>query len=545
MKKSSHLILFFLLVNTVVFGQSYSELTLLASETNHGGTARIMGIGGANVALGGDISNAASNPAGLGYIRTKHFTFSPNYANNTVDADYFNTETVGTSSTKLSMGNLGVVFAFPSTDPRSDFKGGAFAISYNQLRNFDETLTYEGVNNINSIRDSYVERANNNISVDEFEDFFASNTFFNDLELAYATNSFLPVIFFQEVGNPSNQTTDIFSYGTARFENVRQTGAVTRTGSVGEWDFAYGANFNDKIYVGASLGIQTFRFEQERKFTEEAVENRFEFNSLTFNETLDVRGTGVNLEVGVNYRVSNYFRIGFSATTPTLIAVNELYEANMENVLNSRDIQVSAGLVQIEIPPNSVDTIFTFFEGDTLYTDFSQGSYFANTPVLENSYNIRTPYRLEFGLAGFIGKKGFISADVEYVGYKSAKLSNSDVEVVDNDFDFDNEIIKLTTRNAFNFRVGGEYRLNKFMLRAGFAHYASSFKDATFEQGRNFLSGGFGYKQKKWFLDFALVKQLENEFFYAPYSFADNIDTPQAQATQSLTTGTLTFGLNF
>ncbi len=137
---------------------------------------------------------------------------------------------------------------------------------------------------------------------------------------------------------------------------------------------------------------------------------------------------------------------------------------------------------------------------------------------MENSYNIRTPYRLEVGVAAFIGKQGFISADVEYVGYTSAKISNSDVPVVDNDFDFDNEINNLTTRNAFNFRVGGEHRLNKFMLRAGFAHYASPFKDTTFEQGRNFLSGGFGYKQKKWFLDFAVVKQFETEFFYSPYS---------------------------
>ncbi len=122
--------------------------------------------------------------------------------------------------------------------------------------------------------------------------------------------------------------------GQLPFESVRQSGAVVRSGSVGEWDFAYGANFNDKIYVGASLGIQTFRFEQERDFVEEAVENRFEFNSLNYTESLDLKGTGINLEVGVNYQISDYVRVGFSATTPTSISVNELYEASLESQFN-------------------------------------------------------------------------------------------------------------------------------------------------------------------------------------------------------------------
>jgi hypothetical protein len=152
---------------------------------------------------------------------------------------------------------------------------------------------------------------------------------------------------------------------------------------------------------------------------------------------------------------------------------------------------------------------------------------------------------LELGVAGFLGKFGFISADIEYVGYKSAKLSNSDVQVVNQGFEFDNETIKLIARNTFNFRLGSEFRLKKFRLRAGFSHYASSFKDATFKQGRNFLSGGVGYKRKKWFVDVALVKQLTNEFFYSPYSFASNINTPEAQVSQSLTTATLTLGVNF
>jgi len=46
---------------------TYVDDALLYSRLGPSGTARTLGIGGANVALGADFGNLTSNPAGLGF----------------------------------------------------------------------------------------------------------------------------------------------------------------------------------------------------------------------------------------------------------------------------------------------------------------------------------------------------------------------------------------------------------------------------------------------------------------------------------------------
>ena len=53
-----------------------------------GGTARAQAIGGAIVSLGGDISTATVNPAGLGLFKTNDFVFSPGLSFGNTKIDY-------------------------------------------------------------------------------------------------------------------------------------------------------------------------------------------------------------------------------------------------------------------------------------------------------------------------------------------------------------------------------------------------------------------------------------------------------------------------
>jgi hypothetical protein len=60
-----------ILTSLTVFLHSYSQEPIDAlrySMTGYGGTARARAIGGAIVALGGDISSASVNPAGLAFF---------------------------------------------------------------------------------------------------------------------------------------------------------------------------------------------------------------------------------------------------------------------------------------------------------------------------------------------------------------------------------------------------------------------------------------------------------------------------------------------
>ena len=69
------------------FGYYRDALIFSQSNTAFGSTARIQAIGGAQVALGGDLSSISSNPAGLGFfnrvslLSLHHWILSPQILN--------------------------------------------------------------------------------------------------------------------------------------------------------------------------------------------------------------------------------------------------------------------------------------------------------------------------------------------------------------------------------------------------------------------------------------------------------------------------------
>ena len=76
------------LIASMTFAQSYVESALLFSRTRPGGSARIQGMGGSQIALGGDYSVGLSNPAGLGMYNRSEVTFTPAYSTYDTEAEY-------------------------------------------------------------------------------------------------------------------------------------------------------------------------------------------------------------------------------------------------------------------------------------------------------------------------------------------------------------------------------------------------------------------------------------------------------------------------
>jgi hypothetical protein len=102
-----------------LMGQTYSELGGLFSRTRPGGTARIQGMGGAQISLGGDMSSAWSNPAGLGMFNRSEFSISPQFFNfNNKNGTYYSGSTQlsdghGDTRTGINIPALGLVFSWP------------------------------------------------------------------------------------------------------------------------------------------------------------------------------------------------------------------------------------------------------------------------------------------------------------------------------------------------------------------------------------------------------------------------------------------------
>lgn len=475
-------------------GQVFSENAITFGQHTFGGTARFQGIGGATTALGGDISNAANNPAGLGFIRKGYYTFTPSFDYSNADLSLFGESTTA-SRLNPNLNHIGLAI----TNGTGAGHKGTFAITFTRLNNFNKTFSYEGTNSDNSIVDFLLGQADLNI---QYNDLFDQADFgFVDL-FGLAYNNFLINPDYRDTActdNLGNIVPCEDTYSSFRFESVKQSETVETKGSQNEWDFAYGGHINNRIYLGGSIGIQTLRYEEVKTYREEAVAGQFEFEDLELVEELDLRGTGVNLEFGMIIRASDRIRFGITATSPTVIQMTDLYQARLSTNY-------------------ATDTLATFFQKDgfefeVVYDNVPRRN-FAETDILEAEYTIVTPYRLKGGASVFLGKKGFLSADLEYVGYKSTRFRDS--QNLGLGEDIENDFISSTYKNAINVRVGGEMRIKDFRARAGFAYYGQPATDES-ANPQLFITAGAGYRNKNFFVDVAAVAQY-NEFQYNPYS---------------------------
>ncbi len=496
----------------------YYEDALLFSRNTPGGTARMQAIGGAQVALGGDISAAYSNPAGLGFFNKSLFTFTPTVGFQDSETDYLNTNTTSFKN-NFSFNNLGLVFR---NEPKEGkFKGGTFAISLNKINDFNSEYRYEGFNGSNSIVNSFIESAGNtnpdNLSGLDFAayehfliDLADYDNFLGDYEVG-DDGLIIPA-----VGDGSYEGYGSL-FGSVANSFPSQQGTVRTSGSQYQWNFSYGANYDDMIYFGAGIGVQSINYERTRSFTESAFKYNGDdddlINSIRVNDNLKINGVGLNATFGLIVRPSDFLRLGVSYVTPTSYTLSE--ESNT-------DLNTSWNSFYSYVLPN--DTI-----------------QLGNIETLGNlnlsDYSLRAPSKLTGGLAVFLGKNGFISGDVEFVNYGNAQLKSNDFSPT-----ADNRTIANLYSNTVNYRIGGEYRFDMFRIRGGYSRQGDPFKDSNFDRSIKSISGGFGYRVSNYFVDLAVVNTVANTT-YSPYLLTEG--TPTADIKISTTRVSVTVGLKF
>ena len=110
--KKIYIIASALFIGKISFAQ-LPEDALKLSYGNVTGTARNMAIGGTMIGLGGEISSAHLNPAGLGFFKNSELVFSPGFTfGNQNKADYRNlTGLKGDKLNNFNLGTSGLIFA--------------------------------------------------------------------------------------------------------------------------------------------------------------------------------------------------------------------------------------------------------------------------------------------------------------------------------------------------------------------------------------------------------------------------------------------------
>ncbi len=490
------------------FARAQSEEALLFSQTNLTPSARFQAIGGAGVSIGGDLSSAFANPAGLGFYNRSEFSFTPAINFYDTDASYFGT-TTNDFKTKFSLNDIGVVFNRPQDDIVSGgFKGGSFAISFARTGDFNNRLTYE---NSQPQVDffSYILPDLNDGVPNEFADL--------------AFNAFLADEFIDQI--IGTDTTYVFAYVAPFFDSngdffrdangnpdiypdlpLSQSETIDTKGSQYQFSLAYGANFDDRFYIGASLGFLSLDYTKKRIYRE--VLGDIALNDFTLTDELNIEGSGINFTLGAIFRPINQLTLGLSFLSPTF------YNLSESNLI-------------------------------TIDANFNQYQY-SSTLTLENEiadiefisdYTLRTPWKLTGGVTYFLGKYGFITGNVEVIDYTKNRISSDDFEASNL-----NRIINDDYESVVNFQIGSEFRHKIFRLRAGYAKMGDTLKGGL-DASRTNISFGTGIRLPKFFIDIGFVNSVFDSTA-SPFTLADGT-APTANIDNKRFSAIWTLGFNF
>ncbi|MBL7842926.1 MAG: hypothetical protein JNK44_03615 [Cyclobacteriaceae bacterium] len=462
--------------------QNFVQNALLFSSTLPGGSARIQGLGGAQIALGGDFSLAYSNPAGLGMYNRSEFAISAAVNTNQLGTTYFNNAD-NQSLSKFNIPSLSLVLHTPKNT--SGFIGGTFGISLTRTNDFNGSMQYGGENPNTSIIDYFIDQANGR-TTSQFDE--GQSNFNTPTGLAYYNYLIGPKNILDPPG-PNNQ------YFTDVAGIALQRESITTKGATNQWSISYGGNYNDKIFFGAGVGIATLRYESSTTYSE-VFEQDVLFD-LKLDEGVSIEGTGFNATLGVTLRPANALQLGASLTTPTYYQLTSVYNAEMYTRWDSFDYYADGSVI--------LTNEFATTDEGGVFTD----------------YSLTTPLKFSTGAAFFL-KNGFITADVEFTSPAKAKYGSGSGGF---SFSDENAVIETAYQSVVNFRLGGEYRYKIFRFRAGYGLLGNPYQNENITHSNKYWSTGIGLRKKGFFADAAFVSRTA-ESFYFPYIFSNGYADP-------------------
>jgi hypothetical protein len=471
MKKYSLSLLLTLWFCLPLFSQNASD-ALRYSQIIYGGTARFQGLGGAFGAVGADFSTLATNPAGLGLYKGSEFTITPSvYISNT--ASDYNGYSGSVTKGNFALGDVGVIFSIPAPKKNvGGFKNFNLGFGLNRQNDFNNNMFMQGINNTSSMMTDWVNTLNRQ---------FLSPENINvkyPFDIALATNSNL--IYLSDSIN-RKYANDAPNGG------VDQQKMVYTYGSINEFDISFGTNYDDKLYFGATIGIPFIRYFENDQYQEIKINNSIPyFSALSYNQSIETHGTGVNFKLGVIYRPANWVRIGAAIHAPTYYAMRDIWSSSMYARFDS------------------------VLQSNTQYS-----------PIGNYNYQMLTPFRAIGSVAFIIGQLGLISADYEYANYNQARFYSADSYVFDN---VNTEIVNSYTAPV-NIRCGTEWRIQDFRIRGGFSYTGKPYENINTNYGERYsASGGVGYRGRYLFVDLTYVwSQTKQEYYFYDSSLVNPV----------------------
>ncbi|MFD1768953.1 OmpP1/FadL family transporter [Sphingobacterium suaedae] len=500
---------------TTIQAQTINE-GFLFSQENNGGTARFKGLGNAKTALGGDISSITGNPAGLGFFGQSDISITASYNNAANEGSYFGSK-VNKNKGRFGIDHAGTVFHFPKNEGYYGWQNFNVGLSYENTNSFNNHVRYEGTNPDNTIVSAYSDE----IDITKNVAFADDLTRLKLIErFADAQQGYFPI--------------------TNEMEDKQQVSDILTKGFSSRTAIAFGGNYNNKFYIGGTIGFSSFRYENSDQFSERGwTKNRatvladnpgstfadpdhenskiLDANYELFDENyIESEGAGIDFKVGAIFKPAVDWNIGATITSPTWYTIDRYAEST-----------ITADYYDNETASDS------FFGADIFYQD------------QEFTYRVVTPWKFGVGLSKFFSR-GLISADAEYINYGSTKIRTSGAIDPSWEEGWDADM-KDTYQAVVNVRAGGEYLFtNAISGRLGFNYFGNPYKNADNKQYSG--SMGLGIKlSHALYMDIAVV-HLVNDYKASRYTIDETFwdsSNPIASIKHQRTNAVLTLGVKF
>ena len=467
---TQYIILAFAISPFMLLSQTATEAYRL-SISDPVGTARNLGVGNSMFAIGPDFSAIGSNPAGLGGYGKSEFLVTSSFTTSTYSSAFRDDRLNETNGyfDKFTLPNIGVIFY---TRPQhSKWNSSNWSIGMNRTSDYCQELRYTG-NTLGSMTDSWKENAAGT-SPDNLNGF--------EEGLAYTTGAIY------DFENDNIYETD---YNLNPEYALRKYESVFIEGGKDELFFAYGADYDQKILFGFSLGMPFVNSTQSRYYNEDdGIDNGVPyFNSLEYYSFIHTSGYGWNGKFGIIIKPVKQVNIAVAFHTPTKLFLIDHYNTTL-----------------------SYD-----------YTDDEHnGPIFSGSPYGTFNYALRTPWSGTAGIGIIAGKSGFISASAKFTDYSSMRY---DYSVNGNGHYYDqiehevNDNIITKYNSALQLNMGGEIVIDKLRFRGGASMQQSPYRnDQTFSPSYH---AGFGYREDHYYIDLAYVL-TKQEDGYLPYETND------------------------
>ncbi len=512
MKKIQYLVLL-LLVSSTLAGQNMVD-ALRLSDNRLQGTARASAMGNAFGALGGDFTSTSINPAGIGLYRSSEFVITPKFGKTDVDGSYLN-RTFTESKYNISVPNMGYI-ANINTNRTSESSLVSFSIGigYNRLNNYNINKLVNGSGATSSMLDQFALNSDG-YSPSQLDAFYEELAAYDE-----STGIGTDLLYSEDGIYAHDMQVEPFTDNFTNYEHSQRK-SFSQKGNVDEYVISAAANFNHKLYVGATIGIQDIYFREYTTLLEYDINYGSTLpttylNDYSFNTNLRTTGSGYNIKLGAIYKPINDLRLGFAYHSPTFYQLHDNFNNNMYSSI-------------------------TYSDGE--------GTYEANSPIGNYDYEMQSPMKAIFSAAYVIGKAGLLSIDYEFVDYSSIKMQDGSDGY---DFFSENEDIQEAYKAVGNIHIGGEYRLtDSFSLRGGYEYYPSPFNQNAFgadqpnsNANESAISAGFGWKQGGFFFDMAYKHSTSTNYLNL-YDVPESVEAPVGKFENMSDYATFTLGFRF